>query len=513
MKGIDITKVNMTTRELMQEASRTSGDNPYLTYIPRQSVDTFGEFEEKVNRVSNLLASRYGIKQGDKVCTMAENIPELLYTIMAITNLGAIWVPVNSMLIGESLRYIVDASDAAHVCASSNYKATVEEALGTGNSKVRVLPLEEFPEMAMGEPAEFECPAKPDDLSMIIFTSGTTGFPKGVMHTHNTFIRAGVRSLEALETDNTHRVHVFLPFFHGWAYLIMLGSLYYKCAMVMEDRFHPDTYWETIEKYKITQDHWTGTVPLNLMKLPPSEVETKVSLKILGTFGALYEAMKTRWPNLSFQSLFGQTEHPCMTEVPPDQIYPGSDGIPKEPDEILILGDGGEVLPPGETGEILCRCRCGVVMKGYYRNPEATAHSLRGTDLHTGDLGRLDERGHLQFIGRKKDALRVRGEMVSVEHIEHLIAGHLKVAECAIVGYIPPEKAELKEEEVVAHIVLKKGERLTPEEFHAWSEKNLARFMRPRYLVFRDALPKTATERIQRFRVREEGIREAVRLF
>lgn len=512
-KGFDITKIHLTTRDLMREACKTHRDETYLVYVQRQSEDTFGQFEEKVNEISNLLTEDYGVKQGDKICTMSENIPELLYTIMAITNIGALWVPINSMLVGESLKYIVETSDAGVVCATEKYKPDVQEVLGGVKNPVKLLPIMEFLEQGKDKSSEFECPAKPDDPSMIIFTSGTTGFPKGVLHTHDSYIRTGVRGLEALNTDSTHRIHVYLPFFHGWGYLLILGSLYYKCAMIMEDRFHADTYWETIEKYKITQDHWTGTVPINLMKLPKTEFEEKVSFGIIGTFGALYDSMKERWPNIRFHSLYGQTEHPFMTEVPPDQIKPGSDGIPKYPDEILILDDNGNPVPTGEVGEIVCRCGCGVVMKGYYKNPEATANSLKGSDLYTGDLGYLDEEGHLHFAGRKKEALRVRGEMVSVEHIEHLINTNPRIAECAIVGYRPPEKEALKEDEIVAHLVLQDGEQMTPEEFLEWSGKNLARFMRPKYIIFHDDLPKTATERVQRYKLREEGIEGATKLF
>jgi crotonobetaine/carnitine-CoA ligase len=249
------------------------------------------------------------------------------------------------------------------------------------------------------------------------------------------------------------------------------------------------------------------------MKSPKIPFEDDASYGVIGTFGALYSSMKERWPNIRFHSLYGQTEHPFMTEVPPEQIKPGSDGIPKYPDEILILDNDGKPVPTGEVGEIVCRCRCGVVMKGYYKNPEATQQSLKGDDLYTGDLGFLDEEGHLHFAGRKKDALRVRGEMVSVEHIEHLIHANPKVAESAIVGYRPPEKEALKEDEIVAHLVLQKDSQMRSEEFRRWAEENLARFMTPRYLVFRESLPKTATERVQRFKLREEGIEKAVKLF
>jgi crotonobetaine/carnitine-CoA ligase len=512
-KGVDITSINLTTRDLMREASRTHRDKTYLTYLPRQTEDTFGQFEEKVNKISNRLTEDFGVRTGDKVCTMADNVPELLYTIMAITNIGALWVPIHSMLVGESLRYIIDSSDAGFVCAGEHYTGAVQGVLGKIDRTIQLVPITKLPEESKGKSADFECPVTPDDPSMILFTSGTTGFPKGVLHTHNSYIRTGVRGLEVLNTDSTHRIHLYLPFSHGWAYLLMLASLYYKCSLVMEDRFHADTYWDTIQRYKVTQDHWTGTVPLNLMKSPKIPFEDTADFSVIGTFGALYSHMKERWPHIHFHSLYGTTEHPFMTEVPPGHIKPGSDGVPKYPDEILILDNDGNTVPTGEVGEIVCRCRCGVVMKGYYKNPEASRESLKNGDLHTGDLGFLDEEGHLHFAGRKKDALRVRGEMVSVEHIEHLIHANPKIAESAIVGYRPPEKEALKEDEIVAHLVLQKEAEITPEEFSEWAEENLARFMTPRYLVFREALPKTATERVQRYKLREEGIEKAIKLF
>ena len=209
------------------------------------------------------------IAPGAKVCTMAENVPELLYTIMAITNIGALWVPINNALVGESLRFVVEHSDAGTVCVSVRYEETVGRALAGLAEPVQLLPIARLVEESAAMPTACECPVSPDDPSMILFTSGTTGFPKGVLHTHTTYIRTGVRGLEPLGTDETHRIHLYLPFCHGWAYLLMLGSLYYKCQLIMEDTFHAESYWDTIQRYQVTQDHWTGTVPLRLMKADP----------------------------------------------------------------------------------------------------------------------------------------------------------------------------------------------------------------------------------------------------
>jgi crotonobetaine/carnitine-CoA ligase len=236
-------------------------------------------------------------------------------------------------------------------------------------------------------------------------------------------------------------------------------------------------------------------------------------MTVLVTGGAMYNDLKERWPNIRFQSVYGLTEHPGATFVPASEVIPGSDGVPWYPDEILILDNNEKPLPQGETGEIVIRCKCGRRLLGYYKNSEATAITLRGDDVYTGDLGFIDKKGHLHFVGRKKDALRVRGEMVSVEHTEHLINQHPKIAESAITPYRPPEKEATKEDEIVAHVVLVKGAKLSALDFHAWSEKNLPRFMRPRYLVFRSSLPKTATERIQRFILKNEGITGATKLF
>jgi len=221
----------------------------------------------------------------------------------------------------------------------------------------------------------------------------------------------------------------------------MLGVIYFKATIVVEERFNAEAYWENVDKYRITQGHWTGTMPLSLLKLPQSDLEQKAKINLLGTVGAMYDTLKARWPNIRVQSLYGLSEHPTFTAVPADDIIPGSDGVPKSPDEVFILDvETEKPLPVGETGEIMIRCKCGVHMLGYYKNPEATAKTLRGDDLYTGDLGYLDERGHLHFAGRKKDALRVRGEMVSVDHTEHLINQHPRVAESAITAYRPPEK-------------------------------------------------------------------------
>ncbi|MDD4996750.1 MAG: class I adenylate-forming enzyme family protein, partial [Syntrophales bacterium] len=384
MKDIDITKINMTTGELLKTACATDREKLFIYFIPGESGETFGEFEEKVNRLSNYMERILKIRKGDKVCTMAENSPELLHTIISLNCVGAVWVPLNNQLIGESLKYIIEDSDAGHVFASAIFEERIRD-LHDQMRPVEIHSIGEVSDKSAAMPKTYDSQSDPDEINVIIYTSGTTGFPKGVMHTHLSNIRVGARSLGILETTKDERIHVYLPFFHAWAYAILMGALYYRASLYIDKAFNAGTYWADIDKYSITQDHWTGTVPVGLMKLPSSAEDKQRSLKIFGTFGALYEQMIQRWPRLRFQSLYGQTEHPAATAVPPDQIFQGSDGLPKSPDEILIVDDNGNILSPGPVGEIVIRCRCGAGFQGYYKNSAATAATLKGRDIYTGD--------------------------------------------------------------------------------------------------------------------------------
>ena len=512
MRELDLREINYTTATLLEEACMTVKDKILLEFPERNYKATYGEFQAQTNRVANLLEEK-GITRGDKVAIMSENSPELLHMFYGLNNTGAIWVLINNRLVGESLRYIIDVSDTTYLIVSVRLREQIGEVIKKVDRLIQIFSLEELDKEAEGKSPVYKSPTKPDNICYLLHTSGTTGFPKGVIHTHNSNIRSGVRSLEAGGTTSNTRAYMQLPFFHAWAILALMGIIYFKATMVVDERFHADTYWENVAKYKINQGHWTGTMPLNLLKLPPSDFEKKTKMNIFGTVGSLYDRIKARWPNLVPQSEYGLSEHPTSTATLEDDIVPGSDGRAKPTDKIFILDEIGKPLPVGETGEIIIECHCGCCMQSYYKNPGATAQMLRGDRVYTGDLGYLDEHGHLHFAGRKKDALRVRGEMVSVDHAEHLINQHPKIAESAITPYRPPEKEAMKEDEIVARIVVKSGETLTPEEFKEWSDQNLAKFMRPRYVVFKNSLPKTATERIQHFKLKEEGIKGATKLF
>jgi len=511
--GIDIDQINLTTSELLKKACQSAGNKTYMYFIPQDKGETFEEYSLQVNQISHFFEKDLKIRPGAKVCIMSDNSPELLHVISAVTNIGAIWVPINTQLIGESLRLIIDESDAQIILTSGAYEKRIFKVMSQIRRTLEVVRIEDLAEKSEKMPIEYESSVKPHDIFVIMYTSGTTGSPKGVMHTHRSFIRIGLRSLEILETTSDDRIHVYLPLFHSWAYLVTLGAMYFNATIYVDNKFDIRRYWDDVDKYQITQDHWTGTVPLALMKLSETKVDKQRRMRIFGTFGAIYDSMKQRWPEMSFQSLYGQTEHPAATAVPPNKMRHGIDGVPMDPDEILILGKNGEVMPSGVIGEIIIRCQCGVGFIGYYKNPEATAKALKGSDIYTGDLGYLDGSGNLHFIGRLKDALRVRGEMLSVEHVENLINRNSKIAECAIVGYQPSDKIDLKEDEVIAHVVLKDQEKMTEREFAEWTEQNLARFMRPRYLVFRDLLPKTVTDRVQRYKLRNKGLKDAQKLF
>jgi crotonobetaine/carnitine-CoA ligase len=281
------------------------------------------------------------------------------------------------------------------------------------------------------------------------------------------------------------------------------------CKVVFVDWFSASRFWEHAATYQATMVYTTGTIIPILLKreMEKFEREARERIRFWGAWPVDQpEVVFRRWSKTRFVSGYGLSEYALATM----NIFNTEDMSqgPATPfTELKICDpDKGETLPAGVTGEIVVRSKLGpgFMMQGYYKSPEATSETIRDGWLYTGDGGYLDDKGKLHFVDRLKDSVRVGGENVPSVQVEGIIAGHPKISEVAVAGV----KGELGSDEIAAHVVLKEGEHLAAEEFFKFCEDRMAYFMVPKYLRIHKELPKTTNLKVQKYKLREEGLTE-----
>jgi acyl-CoA synthetase (AMP-forming)/AMP-acid ligase II len=410
------------------------------------------EFDAHVNRCAHALAS-LGVTKGDRVATVLPNSLLLLTTYWACAKLGAVVVPLSPLLNASGLSTLVLDAQPRVVIGPEN-----------------ALELESM--IAEASDAEPDVAVAPEDLWTLMYTSGTTGAPKGIQHTH--FIRAmyGMRASSWRMMPESVVLHSGSIVFNG-AMTTMLPAFMVGATFVVERAFDPEAVIATIERERVTH---TMLVPsqiiaiLNAKGFEPSRLE---SLEMLLSLGApLLNEHKERLNTLlprRFYELYGLTEG-FLTVLDRDDALrkPGSVGVPPAFYEMRIVGDDGKELPPGETGEIVGRGP--ITMPGYYNRPDETARALRDGWLHTGDLGYVDEDGYLYLVDRKKDMIDSGGVKVYPKDIEEIAARHPAVREVAVFG-IPHDKWG---ETPVAAVVLREEGAVDADELRHWINARVA---------------------------------------
>jgi crotonobetaine/carnitine-CoA ligase len=506
---------------LIEERARTHGDKVFLLFGDRRV--TYRELNETVNRVANSLLQT-GVQKGDRVCLMLPNCPEFLYTWFALGKIGAIEVPINTAYRGDFLSYIINNSEAKALVIDEQFVDRlkfVQEGLRTVEKVIvlrregalpgdLIFPVMDFAGLYRGAPTDPGVPVSNKDVLAFIYTSGTTGPSKGVMCQHNYFIVMAEDNLEARDAREDDVFYTCLPLFHANAQAltvapVLVGGL----TLALGERFSASTFWEELRRYGATQFNAIGAMLAILWKQPetPGERQHRVRL----CFGApipphVLEHGPRRWGIQYFLEGFGLTESGIIAYAPLDAPRAGSFGKALPYYDVRIVDDDGEEVPPGVVGEIVSRpLRPYTMMLGYYKMPEKTLEAFENLWFHTGDYGKREEDGYLYFIDRKKDALRRRGENISSFEVERIVNGHPQVAESAAVG-IP---SELGEDDVKICVVLKPGGTLTPEELLRWCEERMPYFMVPRYVEFMESLPKTPTERVEKYKLRQAGVTSA----
>lgn len=504
----------MNIPQLLDQSCRR---NPKKTYLFFEDEEiSYEEFRDNVYRAANWL-SRLGATKGDRICIYLPNCPQFLYIWLGLSHIGGILVPINVNYKEKEAGYILKHSQSMAVIGNKETLKVVTSLRPTLPHLKHVISVEskEIPPRVLdfadfvkesSEP-NFSVVLREDDISSIMYTSGTTGPPKGVLVTHRAYVCCGQGYTYWADITDEDRLFTCLPLYHANAqYYSTMGSLAAGASLILVDHFSASRFWDQIRNYKATIFNFIGAMLVILMKQPESAKDRENSVCVAYGTPALEEELQK-----SIEERFGITVLAgyALTECPFGTIQPLHDvrkpksiGMPRyHPDfenEIRVVNDRGKELPAGEVGELVIRNL--TVTPGYFREPEETEKILRNGWLHTGDNAYRDEDGYFYFMDRKKDVIRRRGENMSSLEIEEVINSHPKVLESAVIG-VP---SGLSDEEVKAYIVPKHGSFIEPKEMFGWCERRLARFKVPRFIEFRKSLPKTPTHRVEKYKLRKE---------
>lgn len=509
-----------TIGRILADKAERVGIRPWLLWKDRRY--TYADLERYTNRYANSFAS-LGVRKGDHVAVMLPNCPEFFWTVWGLGKLGAVAVPINTAAKGELLRYFIDQSDSAWMVVDEEWAervAAIADQLPKINGYLYLGPKAPCDCALSGvrtsvtalhemESGSAEAPpldaVRYSDMHLIMYTSGTTGPSKGVMSPHSQGHCVGYSLAKFYGYQPDDVLYTCLPVFHGNAlWYTFYAALWADAAVALAAHFSATQFWDDIRRFGATQFNTLGAMTNIIWKIPPSTRDHDHRLRQCMTVPVpkeIYHAFQSRY-HLTITSVYAMTETFAVTlftpDDPPEKV--GSAGKTRGYAQIQIVDDEDRPMPCGETGEICVRTlEPGLMMTGYYKMPEATVKEMRNLWFHTGDRGYVDSDGYLFFVDRKKEAIRRRGENISAYEVELIISKHPKVLEVAAIAV----ESELSEDDVMAYIVLEPGERASPEEIIEFCNDNMAYFMVPRFVEFIDALPKTASEKIEKYKLKK----------
>ncbi len=471
----------------------------------------YAELNGAANKIANALTA-FGIEPGDKVAIMLPNTPHFPISYYGILKTGATVVPLNVLFKAGEVQYHLDDSDAkvliawegflseaaaGFLKAESCHKLVVVQAPGsTAELPAGAVSFNQL--MAEQGPVFDTMPTSPDDTAVILYTSGTTGRPKGAELSHfNMFSNAlaGVEKLLYVKSDEIGLA--VLPLFHSFGQTCVMNALIYMGATItMLPRFEPLKAMEIIQRDKVTYFAGVPTMYFYLLNHPEAGKYDLSTLRLCISGGSsmpveVMHAFNKRF-NVTILEGYGLSEtSPIASFNHLDRpTKPGSIGTPIWGVEMRVVDPVGKPLASGELGEIAIRGHN--VMKGYYKRPEATAEAIRRGWFHSGDLARVDEDGYFFIVDRVKDMIIRGGFNVYPREIEEVLYGHPAVAEAAVIGIPEPALGE----EVKAVVAFKPGQSATEEEIIDYCRERLAAYKYPRSVEIRESLPKTATGKI-----------------
>ncbi|WP_034760657.1 AMP-binding protein [Rossellomorea vietnamensis] len=539
--------LHTTVGDLLEEKARIQPDIEAVVYADRGLRWSYHEFNQLCRQAAKGFM-KLGINKGDHIAIWASNTPEWLVSQFSTGKMGAVLVTVNTNYRSAELEYLLRQLDSQTIILMEEFR---------GASYIDML-YEICPELKFSEPGELKSAKlpflknvivlgdnsypgtyswedimekgkveendlderlsslSPHDVINMQYTSGTTGFPKGVMLTHSNIVNNGYNIAGCMRLGNEDRLCIPVPFFHCFGCVLgVLACVSVGATMVPLQEFDPRLVLKTVQDEKCTGLHGVPTMFISELNLPDFDQYDLSHLRtgIMAGSNCPIEVMKGVMDKMGADEItiaYGQTESsPVITQTrthDPIELKVETVGKSLPNVEVKIVEPGSNrEIPYGVQGEL---CTRGYhVMKGYYKNEEATRLAIDDEGwLHTGDLAVMDEHGYCRITGRLKDMIIRGGENIYPREIEEFLYSHPKVLDVQVIG-IPDE---VYGEEVMAWIILKEGQTATSEEIREYCTGKISRHKIPRYIEFTDAYPMTASGKIQKFRLREQAKQTAI---
>lgn len=506
---------------ILRQQAEQNGDAEFL--ITDTSRISFAQADDISDRLSTGL-QELGIGRGDIVSLFLGNRPEMVLLSLAINKLGAIWTPINGDYKGQWLLENLQMSRSKILVTDDEYQgriAEIEDQLGIET----IVLLGDNQRSALKGPVNYQQlidqpPAVRDyadlhygDDCAILWTSGTTGKSKGVLQSYNSWIRpvTGGCSLQ-YNSQPGDSIYCVLPLFHTAAWITSIyRALIEGIPCIIEPRFSVTTFWERIKHFGATQTFLLGAMGAFLLNAPERHDDSDTPLRlaqIVPLAPAQWPIFEQRFGLELIRTGLGQSEcQLVMTQLENREDVPVyALGFPADDTIIHLLDDDGNEVAIGEVGEICIKpLQPHVLFNGYFDNPEATAEAYFGDYYRTGDLARQDSASGAYFYAdRKKDALRFAGRNISTLEVESIVRRHPAIQDVAAFG-IPSEEVE-SEQELKLNIILKEGHACTAEELCGFINDNAPHYFVPRYIEVVESLPYTPTNKVQKFKLREQGV-------
>jgi fatty-acyl-CoA synthase len=498
--------------ELLARNARREPNRTALVYGDESL--TFAELDTRVNRLANALADR-GVRRGDHVAVLMYNSLAVVESYFACQKLGACPVPVNFRLAASELAYIFEDSDSVAVLTDDQLAPLAVEST-KGIAAVRFVATtgdvvdgtESYEELlASGSSEEPDADVEEGDLAFLMYTSGTTGRPKGAMLTHQNLVMNTVNWATEMQAQPGDIWLSGLPLFHIGGVNGLLPFIYLAgtCVITPSTNFDARESLRLLEKHRVTMCYFVPTQWQEICSLPDAaEIDTSLLRRAL--WGAsqappsTLELLVKTFPSVGIVNAFGQTEmssNTCFLKADDAVRKMGSVGLPAVNVEVRIVDDGGEDVAVGEVGEIVYRGP--TVMKGYYKKDEATAEALRGGWFHSGDLVRQDDEGFIFVVDRVKDMIISGGENIYPAEVERAVDRHPAVREVAVIGVPHPRWVETP----VAVVVPAGSDRPETNEVRDFIKADLASYKKPSAVVYVEALPRNAAGKILKRELRD----------